>query len=125
MPTPQKEQQHLEPLFSSKPSGRVAASSVAARTALELFASSIRSTVGGSVVDVGVSAHRDEGHVRWHCNVLGVENAVLMNFIESGKTRLPAPTFEELSTGELADSVDAHYLFEFLKRELLTESTAL
>lgn len=46
-----------------------------------------------------------------------------MTFLETGCTRLPMLTLEGPSTGELADAVDAYYLFDFLKRELLTEST--
>jgi hypothetical protein len=123
MTTPLNEQRHIEHLFLSKPSGRVAASSVAARTALELFASSIRSTLGGSFIDISVSAHRDDGHLRWQFHVHGVEGSVSVAFLETGRTHLPTLNLEGSSTGELADSVDVHYLFEFLKRELLTEST--
>lgn len=74
-------------------------------------------------MDVSVSAHRDEGHVRWQCHVQGIDGSVSMAFLETECTRLPTFNLEGSSTGELADSVDAHYLFEFLTRELLTEST--
>ena len=52
----------------------------------------------------------------------GDEDSVALTFFESGRTRLPKLCLNEPLTGELADSVDAHHLFEFLQPELLPPS---
>lgn len=55
----------------------------------------------------------------------GVEGSVSMTFFETGRTRLPELKFNSRSAGEVGDSVDAHYLFAFLKRELSADAADL
>jgi hypothetical protein len=105
------------PWFDRRPSGRLRITSPAAREELEAFAAAVRDALGGPAVDVERWPYRHAGTTWWAFDAEGSGGSVSLTFVETGKTQLPTASPAN-GTGEVADAVDAHYLLEFLAREL-------
>jgi hypothetical protein len=103
--------------FDRGTSGRLRITSRAAREELETFAAAIRNALGGPAIEVKRWPYRYAGTTWWAFHAEGSDGSVSLAFVETGKTMLPV-TSPIGGTGEVADAADAHYLLEFLEREL-------
>lgn len=86
---------------------------------LERLASLLR-TATGPVTRVNWWPYRYLGSRLWAFDVVGAADSISLTFAESGRSHLPNGSIHDY-TGELTDSVDAHYLFSKLA-ELLNSS---
>lgn len=88
------------------------------RHELEKFARTVRAALGGVALQIGRQPYRYAGTNWWTFRADGPEGTASLAFEETGTTRLPADSLTD-GIGEVADAVDAHYLLEFLERELV------
>ncbi len=114
---PSIHQEGRRALFDRGPSGRVKFTSLAARRKAEQFTAKVRAAVGGTAFEVRRWPYRYSGTAWWAFDAEGDSGSVSLTFVETGKTDLPMDAPRD-GTGEVADAVDAHYLFELLEREL-------
>jgi len=121
---PEPPTSNFTPWFDRGPSGRVRITSTSVRKELEEFARAARSTLGGVALQVKRQPYRHAGTTWWTFDADGPEGSVSLTFPETGRTKLPAGVPTD-GTGEVADALDAHYLFEFIERELAPPTDAL
>lgn len=88
---------------------------------VETFVRGLREVLG-EVLHIRRWTYRHAGCICWAFDVDGSSGSVSLTFVQSGRSRLPHGELRD-GTGEVVDSVDAHYLFELLERELSLGST--
>lgn len=106
-----------QPWFDRGPAGRLRTTSAAARASLEAFASVVRDTLGGPALEVRRWPYRHAGANWWAFDAVGASVSISLRFAETGTRHLPIESPAN-AAGEVVDAVDAHYLFEFIEREL-------
>lgn len=82
------------------------------RRELENFTRVIQEALGGRAFNTRKLPYRFAGKTYWAFEADGPEGHLHFTFCESGTTRLPVGAL-----GSFADSVDAHYVLEFIRRE--------
>lgn len=87
------------------------------RKELEDFARVSRDALGGTAFNVRTLPYRLTGKTYWAFQADGQEGSIRLTFREAGSSCLPFGAQTD-GVGAFADSVDAHYFFEFFEREL-------